>query len=113
MYYVQMEHIFKHFGGFCASNDVCFGVKQGKLAALLGPSGSGKTTILRMLAGLDSPDSGGIFIIGIVGPTRMDYSTVAAKLACLADALSRRLASGDAPPTGMHNKLIVKGDHEP
>ena len=52
-------------------------------------------------------------IIGIVGPTRMDYSTVAAKLACLADALSRRLASGDAPPTGMHNKLIVKGDHEP
>ena len=64
MYYVQMEHIFKHFGGFCASNDVCFGVEQGKLAALLGPSGSGKTTILRMLAGLDSPDSGDIFIGG-------------------------------------------------
>lgn len=51
-------------------------------------------------------------LIGIVGPTRMDYSTVAAKLACLADALSRRLTSGEAPPIGMHNKLILKGDND-
>ena len=49
-------------------------------------------------------------MIGIVGPTRMDYSAVAAKLSFLAAGLSRRLGSGDAPPEGMHNKLIIKGD---
>lgn len=49
-------------------------------------------------------------LIGVVGPTRMDYSAVAAKLSILAAGLSRRLASGETPPEGMHNKLIIKGD---
>ena len=49
-------------------------------------------------------------LIGVVGPTRMDYSAVAAKLSFLAVGLSRRLSSGSAPPEGMHNKLIIKGD---
>ena len=49
-------------------------------------------------------------LIGVVGPTRMDYSAVAAKLSFLAAGLSRRLSGGEAPPVGMHNKLIVKGD---
>ena len=49
-------------------------------------------------------------MIGVVGPTRMDYSAVAAKLSILAAGLSRRLGSGEAPPEGMHNKLIIKGD---
>lgn len=62
--YVEMEHINKTFDGFQASNDVNFGIEKGHLAALLGPSGSGKTTILRMIAGLDKPDSGNIFING-------------------------------------------------
>lgn len=62
--YVEMKHINKTFDGFQASNDVSFGVEKGHLAALLGPSGSGKTTILRMIAGLDKPDSGDIMING-------------------------------------------------
>ena len=49
-------------------------------------------------------------LIGVVGPTRMDYSAVAAKLSFLAAGLSRRLGGGAAPPEGMHNKLIIKGD---
>lgn len=49
-------------------------------------------------------------LIGIVGPTRMDYSAVAAKLSALAAGLSRRLGALDTPPEGMHNKLILKGD---
>lgn len=60
--YVAMKHIEKHYGTFKASDDVSFGIEKGKLVALLGPSGSGKTTILRMLAGLEYPDSGDIFI---------------------------------------------------
>ena len=47
-------------------------------------------------------------LIGVVGPTRMDYSAVAAKLSFLAAGLSRRLGSGETPPEGMHNKLIIK-----
>jgi heat-inducible transcriptional repressor len=47
-------------------------------------------------------------LIGIIGPTRMDYSAVAAKLRFLAAGLSRRLGSGEAPPEGLHNKLIIK-----
>lgn len=63
--YVEMRHIHKTFDGFLASKDVSFGVEEGWLAALLGPSGSGKTTILRMIAGLDRPDSGDILINGV------------------------------------------------
>ncbi len=62
--YVEMRQINKTFDGFQASKDVSFGVEKGHLAALLGPSGSGKTTILRMIAGLDRPDSSDIMING-------------------------------------------------
>lgn len=63
--YVELRNINKHFGNFQASRDVSFEIGHGTLAALLGPSGSGKTTILRMIAGLEQPDSGDIYIEGI------------------------------------------------
>ena len=63
--YVELKNINKHFGSFKASDQVSFGIKKGKLIGLLGPSGSGKTTILRMIAGLETPDSGDIFIDGV------------------------------------------------
>ena len=64
--YVELKNINKSFGTFKASDNVNFGVEKGKLVALLGPSGSGKTTILRMIAGLESPDSGQVIIDGKV-----------------------------------------------
>ena len=48
-------------------------------------------------------------IIGVVGPTRMDYSRVAAKLSYIAAGLSKLLASGHELPPELQNKLI-KGD---
>jgi len=48
-------------------------------------------------------------LIGVVGPTRMDYSKVAAKLSCIADGLSKLFAGGGAPPSGF-GKLMIKGD---
>lgn len=62
--YVELKHIEKNYGSFKASKDVSFGIEKGKLVALLGPSGSGKTTILRMIAGLETPNSGDIYIDG-------------------------------------------------
>lgn len=64
MFEVEVKNINKHFGNFKASDNVSFNVEKGKLIGLLGPSGSGKTTILRMIAGLETPDSGEIFIGG-------------------------------------------------
>lgn len=64
--YVELKNINKKFGNFKASDNVSFGIEKGKLIGLLGPSGSGKTTILRMIAGLENPDSGEIIIDGKV-----------------------------------------------
>lgn len=70
--YVELKNINKRFGDFKASDNVNFKIEQGKLIGLLGPSGSGKTTILRMIAGLETPDEGDIIINGIkvneIGP---------------------------------------------
>jgi len=62
--YIEVKNLNKSFGSFRASKNVSFSIEKGNLVALLGPSGSGKTTILRMLAGLEAPDSGDIFIQG-------------------------------------------------
>ena len=63
--YVELKNINKNFGDYKASDNVNFGVEKGKLIGLLGPSGSGKTTILRMIACLETPDSGDIIIDGV------------------------------------------------
>ena len=62
--YIELKNINKTYDDFKASDNVSFSVEKGKLVALLGPSGSGKTTILRMIAGLEKPDSGDILIDG-------------------------------------------------
>lgn len=62
--YIEVKELHKTYGNFKASNNVSFNIEKGHLVALLGPSGSGKTTILRMLAGLETPDGGDIFIAG-------------------------------------------------
>ena len=54
----------KHFGAVEAVRDVTLEIRAGEFFALLGPSGCGKTTVLRMLAGLEQPDAGSVFIDG-------------------------------------------------
>jgi sulfate transport system ATP-binding protein len=61
---IELKSVSKHFGKVPAVADVSFTVTEGELIALLGPSGSGKTTVLRLIAGLESPESGGIFVRG-------------------------------------------------
>jgi sulfate/thiosulfate transport system ATP-binding protein len=61
---IQVDHVTKRFGTFTVLNDVSLHVQEGELMALLGPSGCGKTTLLRILAGLERPDHGRIFLQG-------------------------------------------------
>ena len=61
---IELRNVRKAFGLFPAVHGVSLKVEDGELLALLGPSGSGKTTVLRMIAGLEFPDSGEIFIRG-------------------------------------------------
>src|SRR5512140_1371223 len=61
---IELRNVSKKFGAVAAVHNVSFSVNDGELMALLGPSGGGKTTVLRMIAGLDQPTSGDIFIRG-------------------------------------------------
>src|SRR5882672_11188648 len=62
---IELKSVTKKFGEITAVNKVTFSVKEGELMALLGPSGGGKTTVLRMIAGLEMPTAGDIFIRGM------------------------------------------------
>jgi sulfate transport system ATP-binding protein len=62
---IDISHINKRFGDFVALDDVTVSLPTGQLTALLGPSGGGKSTLLRIIAGLERPDSGAIEIEGM------------------------------------------------
>ncbi|MCA0400262.1 MAG: sulfate ABC transporter ATP-binding protein [Proteobacteria bacterium] len=61
---IRVENIAKRFGAFTALGDITLDFPKGELTALLGPSGCGKTTLLRIIAGLETADSGRILIEG-------------------------------------------------
>ncbi|MEM1532648.1 MAG: ABC transporter ATP-binding protein [Desulfurococcaceae archaeon] len=59
---VRVVNVTKRFGDLVAVNNVSFEVYEGEIFTLLGPSGCGKTTTLRIISGLEKPDSGKIYI---------------------------------------------------
>jgi sulfate/thiosulfate transport system ATP-binding protein len=61
---IAVADINKNFGDFQALKDVDLDVPTGRLTALLGPSGGGKSTLLRIIAGLEFPDTGTVWIEG-------------------------------------------------
>lgn len=65
---IEINNLGKNFGIFKALNNINLTVENGELIALLGPSGCGKTTLLRIIAGLDYADEGGVKFIS-------DYDT--------------------------------------
>jgi sulfate transport system ATP-binding protein len=62
---IEARNIDKRFGGFVALEDVSIDIPSGSLVALLGPSGGGKSTLLRVIAGLETPDRGVVTINGL------------------------------------------------
>ncbi|KAA8995510.1 sulfate ABC transporter ATP-binding protein [Affinibrenneria salicis] len=61
---IEIQNINKQFGQFRALQQINLAIQSGELVALLGPSGCGKTTLLRIIAGLETPDSGSIIFNG-------------------------------------------------
>ncbi len=61
---LRLDGLGKRFGAVQALDDVSLDVKSGEFIVLLGPSGAGKTTTLRLVAGLEKPDHGRVFIAG-------------------------------------------------
>jgi len=61
---VRFEHVSKRFGALTAVDDVTLDIAQGEFFALLGPSGCGKTTLLRILAGFETPNAGRLLLEG-------------------------------------------------
>lgn len=62
MYDLRCMNVTKRFGGFTAVRNVSFDIPSGSFFSILGPSGCGKTTLMRMIAGFESPDEGDIRI---------------------------------------------------
>jgi spermidine/putrescine transport system ATP-binding protein len=62
--FLVFENVSKHFGSIRAVDQVTLSVNRGEFFSLLGPSGCGKTTLLRILAGFETPDSGKVLLNG-------------------------------------------------
>ena len=61
---IEVRNVSKNFNAFKALNSINLDIHSGELVALLGPSGCGKTTLLRIIAGLETPDEGNIVFHG-------------------------------------------------
>src|SRR5207244_8632051 len=64
MAFLELENLTKQFGQNTAVDHINLSVEQGEFLTLLGPSGCGKTTILRMVAGFETPSEGNILLDG-------------------------------------------------
>jgi ABC-2 type transport system ATP-binding protein len=62
---IEVNHIVKRYGEHAAVDDVSFTVEEGEIFGILGPNGAGKTTTVESIAGLRSPDSGTIRVLGL------------------------------------------------
>jgi spermidine/putrescine transport system ATP-binding protein len=106
---LQAVRVGKHYGAFRAVDDLSFSVARGSFFSILGPSGCGKTTLLRMIAGFQSPDTGDILIGGKsmngVPPNRRPVNMVFQHL-----ALFPMMNIGDNVGYGLARRGVAKDE---
>jgi spermidine/putrescine transport system ATP-binding protein len=77
---VELISVTKRYGKTVAADAVSLGIRRGEFLTLLGPSGCGKTTLLRMIAGFETPDDGRVILgredVTLVPPYRRNVTTV-------------------------------------
>lgn len=78
--YLQLRGVRKSFDAFTALSNINLDIAKGEFVCFLGPSGCGKTTLLRIIAGLETPTSGSVFQAGVditrQPPAERDYGIV-------------------------------------
>ncbi len=108
---LKVMGISKYFGSKIAVKDIEFEAKEGEFVCLLGPSGCGKTTLLRLIAGLEIPDSGKIFQNGKnvtnLPPMQRHYGIVFQSY-----ALFPNLTAKENITYGLYNRRIKKAEIE-
>lgn len=110
----EVSRLSKSYGETKALRDVSFAVSAGENLAILGPSGSGKSTVLRLIAGLEAPDAGAVFLNGIpvstpgrvlLAPHRRSISLVFQDL-----ALWPNLSARDNVMMGLSGQKLPRGE---
>ena len=106
---VSIQGITKRFPGVIAVDDVNVDIKENEFFALLGPSGCGKTTLLRMIAGFETPSDGTILIDGEdmfnVEPNRRPVNMVFQQL-----ALFPMMSVGENVGYGLSRRGVARSD---
>ncbi len=107
--FLDLKHIKKKYGSFTALEDINLRIKRGELVCLLGPSGCGKTTLLRIIAGLEKPTSGEVYINGVNAtsfpPSRRNFGIVFQSYALFPNMTVRQNIA-----FGLRNKHLSKTD---
>jgi branched-chain amino acid transport system ATP-binding protein len=62
---LEVEGLFKRFGGLTAVRDVSFSIRAGEILGLIGPNGSGKSTVMKSILGVERPDAGSVRVDGV------------------------------------------------
>ncbi|MEE1250303.1 MAG: putative 2-aminoethylphosphonate ABC transporter ATP-binding protein [Lachnospiraceae bacterium] len=105
--FLKIEGVSKKYGSFTALNDINISIDEGEFVCLLGPSGCGKTTLLRILAGLERPTEGKVYIRGVdvtnMAPAKRNYGIVFQSY-----ALFPNMTVGDNIAFGLRNKKVPK-----
>lgn len=100
---IDVASLSKTFGGQAALSDVSFSVPEGAFACLVGPSGCGKTTLLRILAGLETPSSGQVLLNGS-DATRLNPASRSIGVVFQSYALFPNLTAAQNIAFGLHGK---------
>src|SRR6059036_1879761 len=107
---IAVSGITKTYGNFVAIDDVTVSLPTGQLTALLGPSGGGKSTLLRIIAGLDTADSGTITIEGREADIKKRVGELLelVHLSQFADRLPSQLSGGQRQRMALARALAVE-----